>query len=528
MSGPRDIDNVQADVLVIGGGPAGCWAALTARAAGARVVLVDKGYVGTSGATPPTNSTVHALSLHDERQRRGLIETRTQTGAPFAEAEWIERVYEQTARNLQWLTDWGYVWPLNEQGRQFRGNLRGPDYMLFLRNRLLAMSVTVLDHAPALELLRAGDDIVGARGVRRETGRAWQVSAGAVVLATGGATFRSGAVGTFNLTGDGHLMALEAGARCSGMEFSGNYAFAPAAGGLTKGIIYRSATFSDEQGEVIPRPRVMRALSQGLRVFAVLDKADPYLADGYRHGQVNIFTYFDRLGGNPFVDRYEIRAYFEGTMRAAGGVLADDDGASGTPGLFIAGDMASRERLAGGGSSGGGPASSWAIASGTFAGRAAARHTLSHRESPHARSAHGLARVTGSLDYAEALSVIHGAMLPLERSFFRHADGLARSRDELDALWRRLHEAPVRDTPTDARDAARHATRQRELAAMIATGRVIVASALAREETLGLHRREDFPDAAPNAPHHVRSAGLDDIRVWREAPRGLTTEVAPA
>ncbi|MFJ2598691.1 FAD-dependent oxidoreductase [Streptomyces erythrochromogenes] len=39
------------DVLVVGGGPAAAWAALAAARAGARVVLADKGYCGTSGAT---------------------------------------------------------------------------------------------------------------------------------------------------------------------------------------------------------------------------------------------------------------------------------------------------------------------------------------------------------------------------------------------------------------------------------------------------------------------------------------------
>ena len=39
------------DVLVIGGGPAATWAALKAAQDGADVVLADKGYCGTSGAT---------------------------------------------------------------------------------------------------------------------------------------------------------------------------------------------------------------------------------------------------------------------------------------------------------------------------------------------------------------------------------------------------------------------------------------------------------------------------------------------
>ena len=40
-----------ADVLVLGGGPAGTWAAISAAEYGARVVLADKGFCGTSGAT---------------------------------------------------------------------------------------------------------------------------------------------------------------------------------------------------------------------------------------------------------------------------------------------------------------------------------------------------------------------------------------------------------------------------------------------------------------------------------------------
>ena len=42
---------LSADVLVVGGGPAGTWAAIKAAQAGADVVLVDKGRCGSSGAT---------------------------------------------------------------------------------------------------------------------------------------------------------------------------------------------------------------------------------------------------------------------------------------------------------------------------------------------------------------------------------------------------------------------------------------------------------------------------------------------
>ena len=64
-------------------------------------------------------------------------------------------------------------------------------------------------------------------------------------------------------------------------------------------------------------------------------------------------------------------------MRGVGGIrLTGDDCSTGIPGLYAAGDAASRERLTGAISGGGGPNSSWAIASGNWAGRAAAEYGL--------------------------------------------------------------------------------------------------------------------------------------------------------
>jgi len=56
LSGADGGHRHEADVLVIGGGPAGTWAAISAAAQGARVVLADKGFCGTSGATAPSGT----------------------------------------------------------------------------------------------------------------------------------------------------------------------------------------------------------------------------------------------------------------------------------------------------------------------------------------------------------------------------------------------------------------------------------------------------------------------------------------
>ena len=70
----QDEDGViaTADVLVIGGGPAGCWAAISAAEAGASVVLADKGYCGTTGATASAGVGVWYVEPDDEAREQAI------------------------------------------------------------------------------------------------------------------------------------------------------------------------------------------------------------------------------------------------------------------------------------------------------------------------------------------------------------------------------------------------------------------------------------------------------------------------
>ena len=51
MTNSIEVEALSTDVLVVGGGPAGTWAAIKAAEAGVDVILADKGYTGASGAT---------------------------------------------------------------------------------------------------------------------------------------------------------------------------------------------------------------------------------------------------------------------------------------------------------------------------------------------------------------------------------------------------------------------------------------------------------------------------------------------
>jgi succinate dehydrogenase/fumarate reductase flavoprotein subunit len=516
--------DLDADVLVIGGGPAASWAAITASDAGARVIVVDKGYLGTSGATAPTNTGTWFVPPGEARA--AAIARRQLLNGGLAVPRWVDRTLDVAWQRLHTLAEWGYKFPDDESGKPYLNNLRGPDYMAFMRRRVLRAGVAILDHHPALELLADSGVIAGAAGIDRQRNRPWRVRAGAVVLATGGCAFGERILGATGLTGDGYLMAVEAGATLSGMEFSAQYACAPKQTSLNKGIPFNWASFTREDGTRLDTANkdrhvvVARALLEG-PVWAQFDKGVPELQQWLRHGQPNCFLPYDRTGVDPFTQRFPVTLRCEGTVRGVGGIrLAGDDCSTGVPGLYAAGDAASRVRITGSITGGGGPNSSWAIASGSWAGRAAARYAAREKGSARDRPVSGLGRaglrpaVSAGADprAADILETVREEFLPLERNFFRRDATLRQSLQRLDRTWADLRDHLCGD--------GLGAVKAREAAALTATSRWAYASALARAESRGMQRRLDFPAADPDLVCAMEVSGLDSLDIARSEALG--------
>ncbi len=524
---------LDADVLVLGGGPAGTWAALAAAETGARVLLADKGYVGTSGATAPSNT--GAWYLPPDPGRRGAAIAQRWPGTlGLADRAWMERVLDLSWQRIEQLAAHGYPFPVDETGRPYRANLRGPDYMRFMRQLVERAGVRILDHSPALELLADGDGVVGgAAGHHRRSGEGWRVRAGAVVLATGGCAFLSKALGCNVLTGDGLLMAAEVGAVLSGMEFSSVYGLAPMGSAVTKGLPFFWASFTDEDGTPLKdrgdrAATVAGALVEGRPVFATLDKADEAMRGWLRRSQPNCFLPFDRAGLDPFTQPFPVTLRLEGTVRGTGGIrLAGADCATGVPGLYVAGDAATREEIGGANSGAGGPNASWAIATGALAGQGAARFARGQAGGERALRGTGGAGLrsggTGQppVEPNDVVLATQAEVLPLNRNYFRTGARLAVSLGRLDGLW-----AAVRDrAPPPGSDPVR----AREAAAMVATARWMYASARLRTETRGINRRIDHPTLAPGLGRRILSGGLD--AVWARpdpAPHPTLRQDVPA
>ncbi|HVU92544.1 MAG TPA: FAD-binding protein [Jatrophihabitans sp.] len=533
-----------ADVLVIGGGPAGCWAAIAAAGAGARVVLVDKGYCGSSGAAAAAGHGVWYVPP-DPEMREEAMASREALGGHLADRTWAARVLDVSFDQVNRLESWGYRFDegaknprrVGKDGHVNYGRgLQGPAYMRLMRRKVTSARVRIRDHSPALELLTTpAGEVVGARGVRRQKGGRWTVRASAVVIATGGCTFLSGGLGCNVLTGEGHLMAAEAGAHFSGMEFSSAYAIAPAFGSVTKTAYYQYASFSYENGSVVEgagwhsRSPIARALDAGQSVYAVLDKAEPEIHARLRRGQPNFFAPFDRAGIDPFTQRFPVTLRLEGTMRGTGGLhIGGSSCETDVPGLFAAGDVATRELICGGFTGGASHNAAWAIASGTLAGAGAARHARQAGADRTAgrptatRDPFETAPATGEgVTWREIARAVQGEILPYRKNYFRTSAQLTESLAALDRTWAAVA-TDLRWTPEDAVHA-------REAAGMTAVARWMYTAALARNESRGMHKRTDAGGPDPQQRRRLLVGGLD--RLWTApdpvAPRtGLETVAA--
>jgi hypothetical protein len=101
------------------------------------------------------------------------------------------------------------------------------------------------------------------------------------------------------------------------------------------------------------RSVIAGALAQE-RVYCQLDRAPHEIHEQLRWSQPNFFLPFDRVGIDPFRQRFEVTLRLEGTMRGTGGLRLQDESCSTTVReLYAAGDAATRELICGGFTGGG-------------------------------------------------------------------------------------------------------------------------------------------------------------------------------
>ena len=494
------------DVLIIGGGLAGCWAAITAAQAGAKVTIAEKGYCGTSGVAASAGPG-HWFIPPEGTLRRDAIARRLETAQGLGDADWMETIIDRTFRTLPTIAS-HYRYTQDDNGKIRYHALRGPEYLRALRQKALESGVIILDHSPALKLLRHEDgSIAGATGISLKSGQdQWIIQSGATILATGGCAFRSHLLGSSNNTGDGLLMAAEAGASFSGMEFSAFFTIVPATTTMARTMIYSFARYYDATGRELERPASPhdnRFLAEALKtgpIFCDLSHVPNDIRSQLPQISPNVPMTFQRLGIDPFTQRFPISLVGEGTIRGVGGIRVKDRQAGcGISGLYVAGDVASREPVTGAISGGGAVNAAWALSSGCIAAESAVAYIRKQRHSPKKHIPYPEYE-TVTQDYKAVEKAVQDEMLSPHKQYFRTASSLKESSHALEDAWQYLSAVQVHNTDPRAQ------LRNHELKALTAVSRWCTASALARKESRGIHYRTDSKTV--NTPTHILSGGI--------------------
>ena len=229
--------HLTSDVLIVGAGGAGMYAAVAAAREGARVLLVDKSLIGRGGATIMAQMTVAAAVGEEEADHwtHHLTDTLA-AGRGLCNETLAAILCKEAPARIREMDGWKAGWARGTNGRMRQVMAPGHQiprcvYVDFLNTgpavakTLRAQvargdSITRISGLYVIDLVVRDGHVTGAVALNIETGEAVTIAAGAVVLAGGGLTKlyqRNSA--SVNMGGDSYALALGAGAELIDMEF---------------------------------------------------------------------------------------------------------------------------------------------------------------------------------------------------------------------------------------------------------------------------------------------------------------------
>ena len=223
------------DVVVIGAGGAGLRAAIEAARSGAKTAIITKSLLGKAHTVMAEGGCAAALQNADPRDGWKVHFHDTMKGSKWL-ADWrmAEFHAKEAPDRVRELEQWGAVFDrtptnlINQRnfgGHTFPrlahvGDATGLELIRTLQERGIHEGIDIFMEYTVRHLLKEGDRVTGCVAYTRVDGDFHAFSAKSVILATGGIT-RCWSVcsGSWEYTGDGHALALWAGAELRDMEF---------------------------------------------------------------------------------------------------------------------------------------------------------------------------------------------------------------------------------------------------------------------------------------------------------------------
>jgi succinate dehydrogenase / fumarate reductase, flavoprotein subunit len=543
--------SVATDVLVIGSGAAGMYAAIEAARGGAQVLLADRSLIGRGGATIMAQMTV-AAALGEETPddwQHHYADT-IAAGRGLCDEPLSRLLCEQGPQCIRELDRWGVGWarknghitatmaPGHDRPRCVYVDFinTGPAVSKTLRTVMARnQSIRKAGDLCIVDLVASDGEITGAVAYHLGTGAPVTIAAKATVVATGGLTrlYRRNSAST-NMGGDGYALALRAGASLIDMEFVQFFPIGHLAprligmdpimwdpfryklgGRLLNGRMeeFTSRYGSDEDGKYV--------LTRDLATYAIFKEVEA--GRGTPHG--GAYLSFEhctpaalREAFGPVIDRLAANGIDLTRMPVEvapiahyqmGGVTADARMGTGVPGLFVAGEVV-------GGANGANRLSGNAITEALVFGRQAGRSAAERAQQmapPKLRAqdtaaALDLVRADGCdrahANTAEMIAHLQAAMADAVGPI-RTGAKLSAALDGIASIAAELGERPP------GRGGAFDLERLEwfDLRNMLVVARAVAATALARTESRGAHQREDFPKSLPQWQVH-QSVRLGD------------------
>jgi succinate dehydrogenase flavoprotein subunit len=552
------------DVVVIGAGGAGLRAAIEASARGARTAVVCKSLLGKAHTVMAEGGVAAALgNVYPEDNWRVHFRDTMRGGKMLNNWRMAQLHAQEAPDRVLELEEWGALFDRTPDGRILQrdfgghryarlahvGDRTGLEMIRTLQHRAVGGgSIDVFMECTVIRLLTDSGRIAGAFGYWRDTGRFVVFRAKSVVLATGGIgkawTVTSN---SWEYTGDGHALALWAGADLIDMEFvqfhPTGMVWPPSVRGIlvTEGVrgdggvlrnaegrrfmfdyipdMFRAETaeteeeadrwYSDRKGnrrtpDLLPRDEVARAINTEVKegrgsphggVF--LDVASRRSAEDIKRRLPGMYHQFKELADVDITrEPMEVGPTCHYVM---GGVRVDPDTqAASVPGLFAAGEAAGgmhgANRL-------GGNSLSDLLVFGRRAGQYAAEHALEVADLP-------------DLDQDQIEATTSAALAPFERE---HGDnpyavhqalqrtmqelvGIIRTEGELKSALEKL--ALLQERATGVRVEGNRQYNPGwhlalDLGSLLAVSECVATAALERKESRGGHTRDDYPKADP-------------------------------
>ncbi len=235
-----EIRNIDADLLIIGGGSAGCMAAIRALELNPdlKVVFFEKGDIKYSGSIARGMDALNIVAIPNFTSPELYLEAISLSCHGVVDLAPSYRMAARSFDLLKKLQRWGVHFPLDKSGKfrtlkyhvkgEFQTALEEPDLKVIISKKAQEMGAMALNRIMSLELLLDDGRAAGAVGLNVRSGELVVCRAKAVILTAGGqARFslpNSGYLyGTFDYpgnSGDGYVMGFRAGAALTCMEHS--------------------------------------------------------------------------------------------------------------------------------------------------------------------------------------------------------------------------------------------------------------------------------------------------------------------